>query len=146
MELEKNEIAKKLSNLMPLIMRKLMRPLGQLTRNITSPLHMNIMTILSEMEMCTMTELSNEMHISKPQMTPIIDKLVDNGFVKKEHDNVDRRSRRISITSIGLNFLDNINNNVTSIMKIIIEDLDKDDLISLNHALDDLYRIISKIH
>ena len=108
MEIEKNQIAKKLSDLMTLFVRKLMRPVGQLTRNITSPLHMNVMTILSEKEMYTITELSNEMLISKQQMIPIIDKLVDSGFVKRERDNVDRRSKRISITSVGLNFLYNI--------------------------------------
>ena len=146
MEIERNQIAKKLSDLMTLFVRKLMRPVGQLTRNIISPLHMNVMTILSRKEMYTMTELSNEMLISKQQMIPIIDKLVDSGFVMRERDNVDRRSKRISITSVGLNFLDNINNEVTSIMKTKIEYLDEDDLISFHRALDDLSRIISKIH
>ena len=146
MEIEKNQIAKKLSDLMTLFVRKLMRPVEQLTKNITSPLHMNVITILSEKEMYTMTELSNELLISKQQMIPIIDKLVNSGFVKRERDNVDRRSKRISITSIGLNFLDNVNNEVTSIMKTKIEYLDEDDLFSLHRALDDLYRIISKIH
>jgi DNA-binding MarR family transcriptional regulator len=142
---ELNKIAKKLSDLMPLFSRKLFRPLEQLTKNITSPLQMHAITILREKELFSMTELSNEMNISKQQMTPIIDKLIDSGFVQREHDDIDRRSIKISLTSIGIDFLDDISKEMTSFMKSQIEGLDEDDLHSLNHALDDLYRIIKKI-
>lgn len=145
LEIEKNEIAKKLSELMPLFARKFMRPLEQHTKNFISPLHMHLMNILSEKELFTMTELSNEMNISKQQMTPIIDKLVDSGFVQREHDSIDRRSINISLTSVGLDLLVNFNNDITNIMKSKIECLDKNDLNSLRYALDDLYRIIYKI-
>lgn len=50
-----------------------------------------------------------------------------------------RRSIKISLTSVGLDFLVNFNQEITNIMKSKIECLDKDDLISLHHALDDLY-------
>lgn len=140
-----DKIAGMLSQLMPLFARKFLRPLEQHTRNITSPLHMHAMIILSEKEMFTMTELSNEMYISKQQMTPIIDKLVDNGFVQREHDNIDRRSIRISLTSAGLKFLDEINKGTATMVKSKIESLDNDDLNFLYQALDDLLRIISKI-
>lgn len=147
MEIEnkKNGIAGMISQLMPLFARKFMRPLELHTRNITSPLHMHALIILSEKEVFTMTELSNEMYISKQQMTPIIDKLVDNGFVQREHDNIDRRSIKISLTSAGLRFLDDTNKDTATMIKSKIEKLDTDDLNSLHLALDDLQRIISKI-
>lgn len=142
---ELNEIAKKLSDLMPLFTRKLLRPLEKLTKTISSPLQMHTITILRENELITMTELSDEMNISKQQMTPIIDKLIDSGFVQREHDDIDRRSIKISLTSVGINFLDDISKEMTSVMKSKIEGLDGDDINTLNHALDDLCRIIKKI-
>lgn len=144
-ELEINEIAKKMSNLVPLFARRLLRPLEQEAKNLTSPVHMHTMTVLCEKEYFTMTELSNEMTMSKQQMTPIIDKLVANGYVQRKHDTIDRRSIKICLTSVGIDFLNNINNEVTNILKKKIECLDKDDLASLNDALDNLFRIINKI-
>lgn len=143
--MRKNELAKKLSNFIPIFAGKLLRPFEQQIKNLVSPLHMQTMTILSEKELFTMTEISNEMTMSRQQMTPIIDKLVDSGFVQREHDNIDRRSIKISLTSVGLDFLNNFNNQIANIIESRIDCLDKDDLISLNHALDDLYRIIYKI-
>lgn len=145
MEKENNRIAEKLSDLLPLLARKLMRPLEQHTRNLTSPLHMHALNILGEQESFTMTELSNEMNASKQQMTPIIDKLVDSGFVQRKHDDIDRRSIKISLTPDGFEFLNNLNQEIAAIVKGKIECLDKDDLISLDNALDNLYRIINKL-
>lgn len=145
MEKETKKIAKKLSNLIPLFTRRLMRPLERHTRNLTSPMHMHTLDILSEQESFTMTEISNEMHASKQQMTPIIDKLVDSGFVQRKHNDIDRRSINISLTPVGLEFLNNFNQEITAIVKGKIECLDKDDLIALDNALDDLFRIINKI-
>ena len=145
MEKETKKIAKKLSNLIPLFTRRLMRPLERHTRNLTSPMHMHALDILSEQESFTMTEISNEMHASKQQMTPIIDKLVDSGFVQRKHNDIDRRSINISLTPVGLEFLNNFNQEITAIVNGKIECLDKDDLIALDNALDDLFRIINKI-
>lgn len=144
-EEEINEIAEKLSDLLPFFTRKFMRPFELQMRNITSPLQLHVMLILSEKELSTLTELSYEMNMSKQQMTPIINKLHDNGFVLREHDNIDRRSVNLKLTSVGVDFLENIFININRIMKRKIECLDKNDLHTLDHALDDLFRIIHKI-
>ena len=144
-EEEINVIAGKLSDLLPLFIRKLMRPFELKTRDLTSPLQMYVMLILSEKEMSTLTELADEMNMSKQQMTPIINKLHDNGFVQREQDNIDRRSVNLRLTSAGVDLLGNRCQEVNLLMKRKIEGLDKDDLQTLGHALDDLFRIIHKI-
>jgi len=144
-ELEINEVAKQLINLLHLFSRKLLRPLEHMTKNLASPLQIHTMIVLNEKKLLTMTELSNEMTISKQQMTPIIDKLIDSGFVHRKHDDIDRRSVNISLTSLGINFLEDIGKEMTSIIQQRIEGLDKADLLSLNQALIDSSRIINKI-
>ena len=144
-EEEIDGIARKLSDLLPLFIRKLMRPFELKTRDVTSPLQMYVMLILSEKEMSTLTELADEMNMSKQQMTPIINKLHDNGFIQREQDNIDRRSVNLRLTSVGVDFLENRCQEVNLLMKRKIEGLDKDDLQTLVHALDDLFRIIHKI-
>lgn len=144
-EVTLNEIAEKLGSVIPVFFRKLTRPLEQGTKNLISPLQIHALEILSEREISTMTELSNELKISKQQMTPMIDKLIKSGFVLREHDSVDRRSVKISLTQSGLSFLNDFRKDIHATLKGQIESLDEDDLLCLNNALSDLFRIINKI-
>jgi len=144
-EEEINEIAEKLTNLLPLFTRSFMRPFQLQLKNVTSPLHLFAMQLLSEKELSTLTELAYTMNMSKQQMTPIINKLHDNGFVLREQDNIDRRSVNLKLTSVGIDFLQNICKDINRNMVKKIKYLDGNDLHALDQALDDLFRIIHKI-
>lgn len=144
-EEELNEIAEKLSDLLPLYRRKLMRPCEIKTKNITSPLQLFVLLIMSEKEMSNLTDLSDEMNMSKQQMTPIINKLQANGFVQREQDQFDRRSVNLRLTSVGVDFLKASYKDMNRSMKLRIGGLDKNDLYSLRDALENLFRIIHKI-
>lgn len=50
----------------------------------------------------TLTELSNQLHISKPTMNEVINKFLDAGIVKKRKSNTDKRVSYISLTDIGV--------------------------------------------
>lgn len=144
-EEEINEIAEKLTNLLPLFTRSFMRPFQLQLKNVTSPLHLFAMQLLSEKELSTLTELAYTMNMSKQQMTPIINKLHDNGFVLREQDNIDRRSVNLKLTSVGIDFLQNICKDINRNMVRKIKYLDENDLHALDQALDDLFIIIHKI-
>ena len=145
LEEELNEIAEKLSDLIPLYRRKLMRPCKIKMKNNTSPLQLFVMLIMSEKEMSNLTELSDEVNMSKQQMTPIINKLQANGFVQREQDQLDRRSVNLWLTSVGVDFLKDSYNDMNRSMKLRIAGLDKNDLYTLKDALENLFRIIHKI-
>jgi len=144
-EVDINEVAKALSALLPTIDRKLIRPFEQQARHLLSPLTIHVMAVLAEKDTFTMTELAKEIKIAKPQLTPIIDKLIESNWVCREHDEFDRRIVKIRITSSGIHFLDDFQKDITGRIKAKIECLDKDDLFSLHNALNDLYRVINKI-
>ncbi len=50
----------------------------------------------------TMTELWCDHHTTKGNMTGMIDRMIDAGFVSRTEDSVDRRQKKISITKLGL--------------------------------------------
>lgn len=145
-EAEIYEIADKLSGLIPTFKRRFVRPLEQHIKYALTPMQMHVMTILSEKKYLSMTELSQETEMCKQQMTPLIDKLIDNGFVNREHDCTDRRSLKVSITPEGANLLKDIHQNVLKILKEKIEGLEQNDLEGLSKALDEFYRVFKKIH
>ena len=52
------------------------------------------------------TNCVNLLEISKPNVTPLIDKLIVLGFVQREPDQSDRRVIKISITEAGRRYTD----------------------------------------
>lgn len=144
-KIELDEIAKELSELMPLIARRLIKPVEQQAKQMLSPSQMYSLDILFEKGTITMTELSTELQMSKQQMTPIIDKLVENGLVQREHDCVDRRTVKISITSTGEQFLKSFHSEVSQVIKEKLYLLGDDDIISLHDAINELFRVVNKI-
>jgi MarR family transcriptional regulator, organic hydroperoxide resistance regulator len=65
------------------------------------PSHGDILNILFHEERCTMKDLALKIHRTKPNVTVLIDKLVECGYVKKEKSTEDNRITYISLTEKG---------------------------------------------
>src|SRR5690554_4607528 len=66
-----------------------------------SPTNIHVLFILFELRSATVSELSNQLKISRPNMTPLLDKLIQFGLaVRKTREN-DRRVIQIDITDEG---------------------------------------------
>jgi DNA-binding MarR family transcriptional regulator len=65
------------------------------------PSHGDILNILFREERCTMNELAKKIHRTKPNVTVLIDKLVEYGYVKKEKSTADNRVTYITLTDKG---------------------------------------------
>lgn len=140
-----NKIAGKLTDLTPNFFNKLLKPINQQAKNIMSPVQMHAMESLYSLKKCTMTELSNELKISKQQTTTIVDKLIKAGLVIREHDDIDRRTINIRLTQSGVTFMKSFKEEIFNTMKEKIKNLDDDDLICLDNALNDFFKVIHKI-
>jgi DNA-binding MarR family transcriptional regulator len=62
---------------------------------------MKTLTIAYEQKNPSMKSLAEELGISSPAVTAIVDKLVENGDLARSEDKGDRRIVRISLTSQG---------------------------------------------
>jgi MarR family transcriptional regulator, organic hydroperoxide resistance regulator len=65
------------------------------------PSHGDILNVLFREERSTMNELAKKIHRTKPNVTILIDKLVEYGYVKKEKSTTDNRVTYISLTDKG---------------------------------------------
>jgi len=61
---------------------------------------------------CTLSELRHEMHVTAPTITGIIDRLVRDGFVKRNVDTKDRRVKNVILTNKGLKLVEMFRNNI----------------------------------
>lgn len=67
--------------------------------------HQMVLKILSSGEMYPVSDIARKMGASKPHMTILIDKLIEEGFVERLPDTVDRRVVNIKLTDDGHTYL-----------------------------------------
>jgi len=139
-----NETTNELLKLILQIEKKLVKPTQQTLKGKLSPIQFYTLFVLSEKSMIR-NELSTKVGISKQQLTPIIDKLLECRFIMKKQDTVNKKSMIISLTDEGKAFLDDQRNYLLDHLKAQISKLDKDNMLSLEKIVIEMNKIMDKI-
>lgn len=139
------DIAGNLLALFPLFKRKLAKPFDHLAGTDISHAQFHLMLILRELGSLTMSEIAKKMMVSKSNVTPLANKLINSGMIARISDQADRRIINITLTNEGLAFLAEQNRVMISLLKDRLSDLPQDDLETLSHSLQNVTSIISKL-
>jgi DNA-binding MarR family transcriptional regulator len=91
------------------------------------------------------SEIGIRMGISKPNVTSLVDKLIEQGCVERQHDDRDRRVIHIALTARGRKFVATRLQLLRKSIKRNLSGLSHDEIESLYLALDTFKRIISKM-
>lgn len=75
-----------------------------------------------------MTELSEQLDVTMPQITALMNDLVEQKLTKQKINSSDRRSRRLSITSTGKKRLEEIDDSVDRALKKWLKQVPEADL------------------
>jgi MarR family transcriptional regulator, organic hydroperoxide resistance regulator len=132
-------------NLLRQLQNKFFRPLELVMKCDISPMQFRTMGIINEKKTITMSELANEVLISKQQLTPMIDKMIDSNIVERTSDKEDRRIIKISLTPYGNELLEDRKSELLKSLSKKFENLDLEDIAKLNIALDTINKIITKL-
>jgi DNA-binding MarR family transcriptional regulator len=86
---------------------------GDLTRSIRSPhniapAQVRAMLVIRRQPGIIMSELAHKLNISKPNLTPAVNQLVELGLVYRAIDDADRRIVHLNLTDQGQNALSDI--------------------------------------
>nr|WP_319539462.1 MarR family transcriptional regulator [uncultured Methanospirillum sp.] len=92
----------------------------------------------------SMTELCNQMFISKPYMTRLVDSLVSEGSVERHQDVKDRRVINISMTEEGKKYLCNMLKELRNRMKSFLSGFSPSDLETISKASVDIHTTFTK--
>jgi DNA-binding MarR family transcriptional regulator len=142
-------VADDLLSVPPLIFRIIRRRLV-----MTSPedkegdiklLHLEIMRVLRDEGTRHPAEIGEKLLIAKAQMTHLIDKLAEMGFVKREMDPTDRRTINITLTEKGAKVMAEQDNLVINAMRENMSSLTDAELQALSDSLRNLRDILSKL-
>lgn len=128
-----------------LLKKRLIRYASHHVKHGISPMQLHILFSMLEKEDFTMSELANVVLISKQQLTPLVDKLVNAGLVQREPDADDRRVVRIRLSPAGIAFVAAHKHEVVRVFDTKLASLDSDDLIRLSTALAELKQILRKL-
>jgi len=133
----------------PLIFRGIRRKLFKIAlANIDvdiSALHFEIMKLLHESGTLHVAEIGEKLQIARPQMTHLIDKLVDVGIAERQIDETDRRMIKIVLTDKGKATVDERESNMRKAIRETLSCLTSEELEDVSASLRTLRDILSKL-
>lgn len=91
------------------------------------------------------SQIGNDLSISKPNMTPIIDKLVSEGFINRFQDPNDRRVIRVEPTEVAFKFLKEQEKKIKARLLERISPLSDEDLEELDKCISSLQKLLLKM-
>jgi DNA-binding MarR family transcriptional regulator len=143
------KVAADLLSVPPLVFRLIRRKLVMTALADTDVdiklLHFEIMKVLKEEGTQHPAKIGEKLLIARAQMTHLIDKLVDLGFVKREMDASDRRTLNITLTEKGSKVMDEQDNLVLNAVRDNMSALTDTELEALSHSLRTLRDILVKL-
>jgi len=150
-ELLESEIVDRLSTAMdnigmvfPVVMRKIMFSTMMKAKIGSSDMHTLVLSGL-ETGSLTPSEISRIFSISKPNVTTLVGKLIDKGYVERSHDEVDRRVVRISLTRKGRNLIMKRRKIVKEHVLNAFAKLSPDEIMEISKTMENSYDVLIKM-
>lgn len=139
------EMVENLFLIMPLLKKKVVKCSLQGEDTDLNPPHFHILFSLEEMGQLTVTEIAKLLMISKTNVTPLVQKLIDEGFVERKYDETDRRYIHIGLIEKGKEFTENHRKLIIGNVKSRIEGFNEEELQRLSSSLHNLKELLEKM-
>ncbi|MFI3209775.1 MAG: MarR family winged helix-turn-helix transcriptional regulator [Peptostreptococcaceae bacterium] len=128
----------------PLFKKKLISKYHPSLEGLT-PAHFNVLLIVQKIGPCPISDIANKLMISTPNMSKLLNKLIEEDLLIKVNDKTDRRVINISLNENGINYLDKECKSFEKKIKQKLLILDNDDLEKLILSTNMLTEVLSNI-
>lgn len=140
-----NKVSESLLNMVIALHKKTFNK-DQLIKGVCMPpSQVKVLFHLSHTGSSSLSNLAHSIGVSKPNMTPIIDKLIQDGFINRYEDSSDRRKLRVELTEKANELLSSQNQKFKDLISEKLSILSEEDLISLEDSLEKITNIIIKL-
>ncbi|ATD55541.1 MarR family winged helix-turn-helix transcriptional regulator [Clostridium chauvoei] len=109
------------------------------------PSHVKVIFHLIHTGPSSVSQIAQNLCISKPNMTPIIDKLISEDLVTRYEDPKDRRIIRIELTKKATILFEEHKQRIKDMLLKKISNLCEEDLLILESSINNLTNIVSKL-
>lgn len=107
--------------------------------------HIQVLSMLNETGSMSVSEISHRLGIAKPNITPLVDRLIEEKLVDRIRDTQDRRVVNIVILEAGREKLNEIRANIGDQVQDWAQHISAADFRELGDALQSLTRILTQI-
>jgi len=143
-----NSILGDLLSTLPLIARIFRKKISKWHMSVhedISHLHHEIIRILDKEGTLHIAEIASRLVITRPQMTHLIDKLVDLGLVERQIDVADRRAIKVALTDKARVMLAEMDSVIKSNFEETLSSLTDEEVLELLVSVKKLREIFSKL-
>ena len=138
-------VAQNMFHVMPLIKKRLLH-MDMVQKEHGTPLsHVQVLAMLQDAGTMSVSEISRRLGIAKPNITPLVDRLYEAGYVDRQHDENDRRVVNIVLLPAVEEKLAAIRATISRQIQVQAENLSVFEFRELNDALDSVVRILSSL-
>lgn len=138
-------VAQNLFNALPIFRKRLLH-MDVIQREYSIPLsHIQVLALLNDHGSMSVSEISRRLGIAKPNITPLVDRLMEAQLVDRQRDAQDRRVVNIVIRPEGVDKLTAIRSTMLELVTHWAESLNAADLKELNESLMSITRILGSI-
>ena len=140
-----DSVAQNMLHVLPLIKKRLLH-MDLVQKEHGTPLsHVQVLAMLQDAGTMSVSEISRRLGIAKPNITPLVDRLFESGYVDRQHDVNDRRVVNIVLLPAGEEKLAAIRATIARQIQVQSEDLSVTEFRELNDSLASLVRILSSL-
>ena len=140
--MKKQSLHEELMNLAYQIARQMRKQMGGSKhgklQDKVSPYQMHVLFHLAQ-HAVTMGELADEVNITLPSATSLVDRLVKSGWVERQQDPDDRRIIRLSVTPAGRKLCVALKEERSQAFRFLLDAMPEEDLESLHRILSNLH-------
>ena len=137
-----DDVAQNLFLALPIFRKRLLH-MDVIQREFNIPLsHVQVLAMLHDNGSMTVSEISRRLGIAKPNITPLVDRLLESGFVERKRNEEDRRRVDISICYSGVQELSKIRAKMRELVGVWAGSLSNAELRTLNTSLYNITEIL----
>ncbi|WP_058306451.1 MarR family winged helix-turn-helix transcriptional regulator [Gracilibacillus massiliensis] len=140
-----NELVEQVLTVLPLLPKKIFDSTPSVKSEGLHPSHFHVLHIVEQADSIQMADIANKLGINKSNLTPLIQKLVEKGYIYKIKDNQDRRITYIKMTVEGQQFSKKNKAILYDKMQERFSSLSQDDKNDLKASFTKINKILSNI-
>ena len=136
------DLVRNLLETLPYVHKKLLKSVKP---DIVTKQEMHMLHMIRYHTNIPMSEYGEKMGISKPNLSKLIQGLMEKGYIEKQQDQKVRRVFKLELTASGEAYIEKAREEIEKIIEKKLSKLDDKDLEALNGALKTIQQIIDKV-
>lgn len=138
-------VAQNMFHALPLLKKRLLH-MDLIQSEYGIPLsHVQVLFMLQDAGTMSVSEISRRLGIAKPNITPLVDRLLEAGLVDRQRDTADRRVVNVVILPAGAEKLAAIRRSISEQVLGQVESISAAEFKELADALESINRILSSL-